>query len=47
MGKRNERGDCVVWLNCWLIYGLIDELIVCFVLHCVSVTDGASGIVVV
>ncbi len=43
---RGMRGDWVVQLNHWLISDLITELITCFVSHCVSVTDAASGIVV-
>ncbi len=45
MRKTNEKGDRVEWLNHWLISGLIAELMACFVLHCVSVTDVAFGIV--
>ncbi len=43
---REMRGDWVVLMNYWLISDLVTELYVCFVLHCVSVTDRASGIVI-
>ncbi len=46
VNEKEKQERWVVWLNYWLISGLIAELIACLVLPCVRVTDRAFGTVV-